>query len=177
MAILIADQAVKIGVKTTMHLHEVIDVLPWFKICFIENNGMALGMEIGSKLVLSLFRIVAIGLISYYLYTQVKAKARMGYIICLAMVVAGAAGNIIDCMFYGIIFDYAPFLMGRVVDMLYFPLVAWTWPSWLPLWGGQECIFFSPVFNIADASITVSVALLLLFYRKEIANIQIKRIP
>lgn len=174
VGILIVDQATKLLVRTSMHLHETIDVLPWFKICYIENNGMALGMEIGSKLFLTIFRIVAIALIGYYLYGQVKAKTRTGYIVCLAMVVAGAAGNVIDCMFYGLIFDYAPFMMGRVVDMLYFPLIVGAWPSWVPILGGQEFIFFSPIFNIADACITVSVFLLIIFYRKEVGSIQLK---
>ena len=133
IAILLIDQILKIWVKTNMHLHECITITDWFKICFIENKGMAFGMEIGSKLVLSLFRIVAVSVIGYYIYLQVKQKARTGYIVCLAMVMAGAIGNIIDCMFYGLIFNassefytsyfvpfgegYAPFLMGKVVDM------------------------------------------------------------
>mgnify|MGYP003464653980 CR=1 FL=1 len=105
IAILLIDQILKIWVKTNMHLHECITITDWFKICFIENKGMAFGMEIGSKLVLSLFRIVAVSVIGYYIYLQVKQKARTGYIVCLAMVMAGAMGNIIDCMFYGLIFN------------------------------------------------------------------------
>lgn len=148
---------------------------------------MAYGMQIGSKLALSLFRVVAIVILSYYICQQVKKQARTGYIICLSMVLAGAAGNLIDCMFYGLVFDasgphhvsslvefgtgYASFLMGKVVDMFYFPLIVTTWPEWIPLWGGDEFIFFSPVFNFADASISVSVVMLLLFYRKEISSI------
>ena len=191
VAILLIDQAIKLWVKTNMCLHESIHVFDWFYISFIENNGMAYGMQLGSKLLLSLFRVVAICALTYYLWLEVKRKARTGYIMCLSMVLAGAAGNLIDCMFYGLIFDastpyhvsmmvdygtgYAPFLMGKVVDMFYFPLIVTTWPEWVPIWGGQEFIFFSPVFNFADASISVSVVLLLLFYRKEISEITLRK--
>ena len=188
LAVLIIDQAIKVWVKTHMMLHEQIEVLSWFKIVFIENNGMAYGMEIGSKLVLSLFRIVAIGLLGWYISRQVKKQARWGYIICLSMIMAGAAGNIFDSMFYGLIFNassdfytsyivpfgtgYAPFLMGKVVDMFYFPLIVTTWPDWVPYVGGNPYVFFSPIFNFADSSISVGVVLLLLFYRKEISEIK-----
>lgn len=188
---IIIDQLIKVWVKTNMTLHESIRVFDWFYISFIENNGMAYGMQIGSKLVLSLFRVAAISLLVYYLWQQVRKKARLGYIICLSMVLAGAIGNLIDCMFYGLLFNasseaytsyfvpfgtgYAPFLMGKVVDMFYFPLIVTTWPEWVPYWGGDEFIFFSPVFNYADANISVGVVLLLLFYRKEISQISLKR--
>jgi signal peptidase II len=188
LAVLIIDQAIKVWVKTHMMLHEQIEVLSWFKIVFIENNGMAYGMEIGSKLVLSLFRIVAVGLLGWYIFRQVKKQARWGYIICLSMIMAGAAGNIFDSMFYGLIFNassefytsyivpfgtgYAPFLMGKVVDMFYFPLIVTTWPDWVPYVGGNPYVFFSPIFNFADSSISVGVVLLLLFYRKEISEIK-----
>lgn len=191
IAILLIDQILKIWVKTNMHLHECITITDWFKICFIENKGMAFGMEIGSKLVLSLFRIVAVSVIGYYIYLQVKQKVRTGYIVCLAMVMAGAMGNIIDCMFYGLIFNassefytsyfvpfgegYAPFLMGKVVDMFYFPLIVSTWPDWMPMVGGEDFVFFSPIFNFADASISVGVVLLLLFYRKELSKLSLKK--
>lgn len=188
---LVIDQVIKIWVKTSMTLHESIRVTDWFYISFIENNGMAYGMQIGSKLALSLFRVVAISLLAYYLWLQVRRHARTGYIVCLSMVLAGAIGNLIDCMFYGLVFNassvhyasyfvpfgtgYAPFLMGKVVDMFYFPLIVTTWPEWVPMWGGQEFIFFSPVFNYADANISVGVVLLLLFYRREISQISLKR--
>ena len=188
---IVIDQLIKIWVKTNMTLHESIRVFDWFYISFIENNGMAYGMQIGSKLALSLFRVAAIGLLAYYLWLQVHNKARTGYIVCLAMVLAGAVGNLIDCMFYGMMFNassphylsyfvpfgsgYAPFLMGRVVDMFYFPLIVTTWPEWVPYWGGDEFVFFSPVFNFADANISVGVVLLLLFYHKEISQISLKR--
>ncbi len=187
LAILIADQVIKIWVKTNMSLHEQIEIFSWFKIVFIENNGMAYGMEIGSKLVLSLFRIVAVAVLGYYIYNQVKKQARWGYIVCLSMIMAGAAGNIFDSMFYGLIFNasseyytsyfvpfgtgYASFLMGKVVDMFYFPLIVTTWPDWVPVVGGDPYVFFSPVFNFADASISVGVVLLLIFYRKEIGEL------
>ena len=191
VAILVIDQVIKIWVKTNMTLHEQIEIFSWFKIVFIENNGMAYGMEIGSKLVLSIFRVVAVSILGYYIAQQVRKQARYGYLICLSMVMAGAAGNIFDSMFYGLIFNassefytsyfvpfgtgYASFLMGKVVDMFYFPLIVTTWPDWVPMFGGQPYVFFSPVFNFADASISVSVVLVLLFYRKEISEITLKK--
>lgn len=189
VAILLIDQAIKIWVKTSMSLHESIHVFDWFYITFIENMGMAFGMQLGSKIVLSLFRVVAIAALIYYISLEVKRNARTGYIVCLAMVLAGAAGNLLDCLFYGLIFNasspyyvsyfvpfgtgYAPFLMGKVVDMFYFPLIETEWPTWMPFVGGEHFVFFSPVFNFADASISVSVVLILLFYREEISSISL----
>ncbi len=191
LAILIIDQIIKIWVKTNMTLHEQIEILSWFKIVFIENNGMAYGMEIGSKLVLSLFRIVAVSALGYYIWAQVKKQARWGYIVCLSMVLAGAAGNIFDSALYGLIFNasseyytsyfvpfgtgYAPFLMGKVVDMFYFPIIRTTWPEWMPWVGGDPYVFFSPIFNFADSAISVGVVMLLLFYRREIGEISFKK--
>ena len=191
LAILLIDQAIKIWVKTSMTLHESIRITDWFYIAFIENNGMAFGMQLGSKIVLSLFRVVAIALLSYYIFQQVRRQAKTGYIILLSMVLAGAAGNLIDCMFYGLMFNasspyylsyfvpfgtgYAPFLLGKVVDMFYFPLIESDWPHWVPFVGGDHFIFFSPVFNFADACISVSVVWLLLFYRKEISTISLSK--
>lgn len=191
VGVLLVDQLIKIWVKTNMTLHEQIEILSWFKIVFIENNGMAYGMEIGSKLVLSLFRVVAISLLGYYMVGLVKRQVRWGYLVCLSMIFAGAVGNLLDCMFYGLFFNassefytsyfvpfgngYAPFLMGKVVDMFYFPLIVTTWPEWVPVVGGSPFVFFSPVFNFADSSISVGVVLLLLFYRKEISEISFKK--
>lgn len=183
--VIIVDQASKIWVKTNMSLYESIDVFNWFKIYFVENNGMAFGMEVGGKLFLSLFRIIAIFFIGYYLYTLVKNQYSKGYIACVALILAGAFGNIIDSIFYGEIFSasyqghvasfvslgegYSSWLHGKVVDMLYFPLINGTFPSWFPVWGGEDFIFFSPIFNIADSAITVGIFLLLIFYRKTLS--------
>lgn len=191
VAILLIDQAIKIWVKTSMALHESIRVFDWFYITFIENKGMAFGMQLGSKMILSLFRVVAIVALVYYIRLEIKKHAKTGYIICLSMVLAGAIGNLIDCMFYGLIFNesspfyvsylvpfgtgYAPFLLGKVVDMFYFPLIETDWPTWIPFIGGDHFVFFSPVFNFADASISVSVVLLLLFYREEISKISLSK--
>ena len=189
--LLVIDQVIKIEVKTGMRLHESIRITDWFDISFIENNGMAYGMTIINKLVLSIFRIVAISVLGYYLCRQIKLGARNFYIACLALVWAGAAGNLIDCMFYGLIFNasspyylsyfvpfgqgYAPFLMGKVVDMFYFPLIVTTWPDWVPFWGGDAFVFFSPVFNFADSCISVGVVLLLLFCRQELSQISLRK--
>jgi signal peptidase II len=191
VAILLIDQAIKIWVKTSMCLHESIHVTDWFYITFIENMGMAFGMQLGSKVVLSLFRVIAITLLGYYTCLEIRRQAKTGYIVCLAMIFAGAVGNLIDCLFYGLIFNesspnyvsyfvpfgsgYAPFLMGKVVDMFYFPLIETEWPLWMPFVGGEHFVFFSPVFNFADASISVSVVVLLLFYREEISKISLSR--
>lgn len=190
LAILIIDQVIKIEVKTTMTLHECIRVTDWFHILFIENNGMAWGMSIMPKIMLSLFRLVAIFVIAWYISRQIMRGARTVYVVLLSMLLAGAAGNLIDCMFYGLTFSnstpysvsclvpfgtgYAPFLEGRVVDMFYFPLIVTHYPDWFPFWGGQQFIFFSPVFNFADASISVSVIAMLLFCRKELRNLSFK---
>lgn len=191
VAILLIDQAIKIWVKTSMCLHESIHVTDWFYITFIENMGMAFGMQLGSKVVLSLFRVIAITLLGYYTCLEIRRQAKTGYIVCLAMIFAGAVGNLIDCLFYGLIFNesspyyvsyfvpfgsgYAPFLMGKVVDMFYFPLIETEWPLWMPFVGGEHFVFFSPVFNFADASISVSVVVLLLFFREEISKISLSR--
>lgn len=183
--VLVIDQASKIWVKTHMSLFESIEITSWFKIYFVENNGMAFGMEFIGKMFLSIFRIVAIGFIGYYLYKLINGRYKTGYIICISLILAGAFGNIIDSVFYGEIFSasysghvgsfvslgdgYSSWLHGKVVDMLYFPLIESTFPSWVPVWGGQPFVFFSAIFNIADSAITVGIFILLLFYRKTLA--------
>ena len=178
LSVLVIDQIIKYLVKTGMSLGESIDITSWFKILFVENNGMAFGMEIIGKLFLSLFRIGAIGFFIWYLVKILDKGFPTGYIVTVSFVIAGAVGNLLDCMFYGLIFTestpfkeavltsfgdgYAPFLYGKVVDMFYFPL--WTWPDWVPFVGGD--IFFGPVFNFADSCITCGVITLLLFYTK-----------
>ena len=192
IAVLLIDQMIKIWVTTSMALHESIHVTDWFYITFIENNGMAFGMQLGSKIVLSLFRVIAISALGYYIWLEVKRKAKTGYLVCLSLVLAGAAGNLIDCMFYGLMFNasspyylsyfvpfgtgYAPFLMGKVVDMFYFPLIETEWPQWMPFVGGDHFVFFSPVFNFADSCISVSVVWILLFYRQEISRMSFSRV-
>lgn len=187
VAVLLIDQCVKFAVKTQMYLGESIDVTGWFKIYFIENNGFAFGMEMGSKLFLTLFRIVAAAGLGYILWKICKQpKYTTGFIVCVALITAGAIGNIIDCMFYGLIFNnpiptetaalfpegggYAPFLHGRVVDMLHFPLFSFTWPDWMPIVGGEYFEFFEPIFNIADSAICIGVAVILLFYYKQLSS-------
>ena len=187
LVLLVIDQVIKIWVKTNMPLYDTIEITSWFKIHYIENNGMAFGMTFVNKLVLSLFRIAAIVLLCYYISLLVRRGCRLGYLICVAVVTAGAAGNIFDSMFYGLIFSgsspyyvsyfvpfgdgYAPFLMGKVVDMFYFPLIESTFPDWLPIWGGEDYIFFSPVFNFADACVSVGVVAVLIFYQKELTEL------
>lgn len=186
--VVVVDQWLKIWIKTHFYMGEDLEILPWFQLFFIENNGMAFGLEMGSKLILSVFRVVAVAALIYYIYWLVrKGGVKTGYLICIALVAAGAAGNIIDCVFYGRIFDnpappqvatlfpegggYAPWLHGRVVDMLYFPLFSFDWPAWVPVIGGQHFIFFQPVFNIADAAISVGVIILFIFYSRYISEL------
>ncbi|MCM1520778.1 MAG: lipoprotein signal peptidase [Lachnoclostridium sp.] len=187
-ALVIIDQVVKIWIKTHFYLGEDHPIFSWFHLLFIENNGMAFGMEIlGSKLTLTLFRIILVGALIWYVVKILPIeKIPRGYFVCIAMIIAGAAGNIFDCLFYGLIFNnpappliatlfpagggYAPLFLGKVVDMLYFPLFSFTWPDWMPMVGGDEFLFFQPVFNIADASICVGVFVLILFYAKWIQS-------
>ena len=179
--LLLLDQASKIWVKTSMIEGEMYEITSWWKIYFVENEGMAYGITFGSKLLLTLFRIVAMGLAGFYLAKLVHStRYSRGFLLTLALVVAGGLGNVIDCLFYGEIFTsshgavaqlvpwgqgYGNFLHGKVVDMLYFPLIRTTYPSWVPLYGGEPFVFFSPIFNFADACISVGVALLILCYR------------
>ena len=186
LLILAVDQWIKIAVKTGMYLHQSIRVTDWFYILFTENRGMAFGMEIMDKYLLTSFRIVAVVFLAWYVGRQIRKGMPWGYLICLVLVMAGAAGNIIDCLFYGMVFNnppaplraefvpwgegYETLMQGRVVDMFYFPLVEWDWPSWLPLLGGSHFIFFSPIFNFADACISCGIVALVLFYHKRISG-------
>ena len=192
LILLIADQALKIWVKTHMHLDESIVVFPdWFQLRFIENNGAAFGMHIATKggfdwgkLLLGIFRIVMVGVIGWLMHHLLNKRkdTPKGVIVGLALVMAGALGNIIDSAFYGLLFSestftsvatflpegggYAGFLHGKVVDMLFFPLFRGTYPSWIPGIGGESFLFFSPIFNLADSYITIGVLYMLLFQRK-----------
>ena len=170
--LLLIDQAIKLLVKNNMCLHESIRITDWFFISYIENNGMAFGMTFIPKYALTLFRLLASLYIIYYLGREIYRNARTVWLICLSMILAGAVGNLIDCMFYGIYFHEAPFMQGRVVDMFYFPLIVSTYPEWFPLWGGEPFIFFSPIFNFADACISVAVVMLILFCRPEIEKLR-----
>ena len=186
LGILIIDQIVKIEVKTNMTYNESIRITDWFYIRFIENNGMAFGMQIVPKAIQTLLRILFSGVIIWYISILAKNNYKHGYIACISLILAGAIGNIIDSIFYGVIFNqstyteistfvpighgYAGWLHGKVVDMLYFPLCEFNWPDWIPFIGGDHFLFFSPVFNIADAAISCGVFILALFYLKSFNN-------
>jgi signal peptidase II len=183
--LVLADQILKIWIKTHMKLGQEFQIFDWFIIHFTENNGMAFGMEFGGttgKIFLTLFRIIVVTAGIYYVKSIVKPHFPNGALIALGLIIGGAIGNIIDSSFYGLAFNesynnvatflpqsggYAPFLHGKVVDMFYFPLINSHFPNWLPIWGGEHFIFFRPIFNIADAGISVGIFLILLFYRKE----------
>lgn len=182
LAILILDQGIKIWVKSTMIEGQSLHVFDWFYIHFAENSGMAFSMELPGaygKIALSVFRLFAITGIGYWLFDLIRKNAPTGLIYCVAGIFAGATGNLLDSAFYGLIFTdsygrvaelfpaqgYAGFLLGNVVDMLYFPLFHGKFPTWLPVWGGEYFEFFRSVFNIADAAITVSVAIMVIFQK------------
>lgn len=168
--VVLIDQLLKVWIKSNMYLGEEIYIAGnWFIIHFTENNGMAFGMEFGGetgKLILTLFRIVAVSGIGYGLHFLITKKYHVGFVYCTALIFAGALGNIIDSTFYGLFFGYERLFFGRVVDMFYFPIIQGQYPTWFPIWGGQEFIFFRPVFNIADASISVGVIIILLFQKR-----------
>ena len=183
--LILFDQTLKIWIKTNFILGEESKIFDWFIIHFTENNGMAFGMEFGGytgKKMLTLFRIIVVGIGIKYIYDLTKTRFSNGTLIALGLIIGGAIGNIIDSSFYGIIFNesynnvarfmpelggYSSFLHGKVVDMFYFPLMNGHFPNWLPIWGGEHFIFFRPVFNIADAGIFTGIFLIFLFYRKE----------
>jgi len=180
--LLVADQTLKIWIKTHLLLGEDIRITGWFYIHFVENNGMAMGIEVMGKLFLSIFRIIASIAIIYYLYRLVKKNFSLRFILCVSLIFAGAVGNILDSIFYGVIFSestlyqvstlfpleggYGTWLRGKVVDMFFFPLFQFDWPSWMPWIGGKEFVFFQYIFNLADAYISVGFIVLLLFFRK-----------
>ena len=184
--VLIFDQTLKFWIKTNMTMHQEIHIIGnWFIIHFTENRGMAFGWEFGGnigKMILTVFRIIAVSAICYYLVHLIRKKAPNGLIISISLILAGALGNIIDSVFYGVLFGkstyinvaqflpegggYAKLMLGQVVDMLHFPIIRTTFPSWFPFKAGEPFVFFSPVFNIADSAITVGVSILLIFQRK-----------
>lgn len=184
LLLLVVDQLLKFWIKTNMFLGQEFKIFDWFIIHFTENNGMAFGLEFGGdtgKIILSLFRIIVIAWGFSYITTLTKSKLPNGLLISLGLVLGGAIGNIVDGVFYGVLFNdsynqiaeflpavggYSTFLMGKVVDMFYFPLINTHFPNWLPFFGGEHFIFFRPVFNIADAGISVGMFMLILFYRK-----------
>jgi signal peptidase II len=189
ITILIIDQASKFWIKTNMSIGDEFHILGnWFIIHFVENNGMAFGFEFAGKygkMFLSIFRIIAVTVIGWYLYRLVKKEESTGFLICVALIFTGALGNIIDSAFYGMIFDhsygqvsaflpegggYSSFLHGKVVDLFYFPVLTGTYPDWFPFWAGNDFIFFRPVFNVADSSITIGIFVILLFYRHHFDN-------
>lgn len=182
LSTLVIDQTIKIVVKTHMYLHDSIHITDWFYIYFTENNGMAFGMELFGKLFLTTFRIAAVILIGWYLRKMIKKGAKTGFIICVSLIFTGALGNILDSVFYGIIFNesthaqiatllpaaggYSSLFYGKVVDMFYFPIIDTFWPMWMPIVGGDHFIFFSPIFNFADSCISCGIIALIIFYSK-----------
>ncbi len=186
--LLVIDQWIKLYVKTHFCLGESVRVTDWFYIDFIENNGMAWGMSFIGKLWLSLFRSSAIVVLIWYLHHIIKeGTARLRYIFLVGLVLTGAIGNMIDSMFYGLMFTgsspyyvsymvpfgegYAPFLMGKVVDMFRFPFFDYTWPEWVPFWGGKHGTFFDPVFNFADCCVCTGIFSLMMFCREDLEQL------
>ena len=187
VVLLIADQALKIWVKTHMTIGEEIEIFSWFKLAFVENNGAAFGMQIAKtgsfdwgKIALSIFRVALVGGLCYYMYRLIRKQTSMVVMVGLALIVAGALGNILDSAFFGLMFSestplqvaefggsYAPFMMGKVVDMFYFPLFQWeNHPQWLSFLFDRNGYFFGPIFNLADTYISIAVVYLLIFQHK-----------
>lgn len=188
VAVLAIDQNLKIWVLKHMYLGQTKQMMGhWFYLHFTENNGMAFGVELGGiagKLALTGFRLIAVGGILWYLQKQIKEGAHKGLIICISLILAGAIGNIIDSVFYGVWFpdlvtydDKGRYFLGRVVDMLYFPIIETHYPSWFPFWGGQDLTFFRPIFNIADASISTGVIAIIVFQKKFFKHTEIEENP
>jgi signal peptidase II len=189
--LVLIDQLIKIWVKTHMFKHESIRIANWFYISFIENNGMAFGVSIGPKVLLTSLRLILFSALCWFAYKWIRTGVSRGFLVCIMFVAAGAVGNIIDCLFYGLVFtnppapfvaEFVPFgsgystwFQGRVVDMFYFPLVEFNWPDALPFVGGQHFVFFSPVFNFADACITCGAVAILLFYRDTLIKVTAKQ--
>ena len=178
LVVLFIDQLVKLYIKTNLYLGEEIPVLgDWFRIHFTENYGMAFGLEFGGKggkILLTLFRLVAVAFIGWYIYDLTKKETNKWYIISWALILSGAIGNIIDSIFYGIIFGYDSWFHGRVVDMFYFPIIQTTIPENWPFWAGEDFEFFRPVFNVADAAISIGFVIILLgqkaFFKEEVSS-------
>ena len=153
------DQALKLYIRTHFMLGEAHEILPFFQLCFVENNGMAFGIQWLPKWALTAFRIIMVGILGWYIHTLLKRQARASYLTMITLITAGALGNIIDCVLYGKLFGYETWFYGRVVDMLYFPLIHNA---------AGETLFFRPVFNLADSYITVAVFAIILFFRKDL---------
>jgi signal peptidase II len=180
-SVLLVDQLVKLYIKTNFYLGEEIHVLgDWFRIHFTENYGMAFGLEFGGKggkILLTLFRLVAVGFIGWYIFDLTKKDAHKWYVTAWSLILSGALGNIIDSVFYGIMFGYDAWFHGRVVDMFYFPIIQTTIPENWPFWAGEDFEFFRPVFNVADAAISIGFVIILLgqktFFKEETTSTQI----
>lgn len=186
LLVIVLDQWLKIWIKTRFYLGEELEIFPWFRLLFVQNPGMAFGWSLGNKLVLTIFRFVAT-IFGFWYLTKILRRPKLspGLCICVSLIIAGAIGNLIDCTIYGLIFNnpappavatlfpsaggYAPIFHGQVVDMLYFPLFSFTWPDWMPWIGGDYFEFFHPIFNIADAAVSVGVIVLILFYSGQLS--------
>ncbi len=187
-AVIIIDQLIKFEIKTNFTLHEAREITSWMYLYFVENSGMAFGVNIAGTLILSIARLVFVGFLVYYISKLVRRNVSTGFVACIALIIAGAIGNIIDNAFYGMIFSesteydvanlvsfgsgYGSFMSGKVVDMFYFPLIDTYLPESLPIIGGTHFLFFAPIFNFADSAITCGSIIILLFYRKYLTSVR-----